>query len=231
MTGPDATVARDYDYHTYDRSIDRTISLRQVSMERDLGRLHRWLGSAHVKPYWQLDLPLPSFREAFRGKLADDHLTPYVGCFDHVPMSYWECYWAAEDGVANHYDADPSDQGVHLLIGPEEYLGHGYALPLMRAVVAMRFRHPETDRVIAEPDARNERAIHVFEQCGFEPREEFHFDEAEKDALLMVCEREWFESDVLADTTAAPTREMGAKPAETTETADTNAGTEVTDGD
>ncbi|UVE52325.1 acetyltransferase (plasmid) [Haloferax larsenii] len=210
MTGPDATIARDYEYQTYARDIDRTISLRQASVERDLGRLHQWLGSDHVKPYWQLDEPLPTFSETLREKLADDHLTPYVGCLDHVPMSYWECYWAADDAVSNYYDADPADQGVHLLIGPEEYLGHGYALPLMRAVVAMQFRHPETDRVIAEPDARNERVIHVFEQCGFEPRETFYFDEEDKEALLMVCDRDRFESDVLADTSAAPAQEVRA---------------------
>lgn len=203
MTGPDATIATDYDYQTYDRRIEKTVSLRQASLERDLGRLHAWLGSEHVKPYWQLDLPLPAFRDRLTEKLADDHLTPYVACLDHVPMSYWECYWAADDDVANHYDAEPTDQGVHLLIGPEEYLGHGYALPLLRAVVAMQFRHSETDRVVAEPDARNERVVHVFEKCGFELRKEFRFDEAEKDALLLVCERDRFESDVLGGSTTA----------------------------
>ncbi len=209
MTGPDATIATEYDYQTYDRSIEQTVSVRQASLERDLGRLHTWLGSEHVKPYWRLDLPLPAFRDRLVEKLADDHLTPYVGCLDHVPMSYWECYWAADDDLANHYQAEPTDQGVHLLIGPEEYLGHGYALPLLRAVVAMQFRHPETDRVVAEPDSRNERVIHVFEQCGFEPRTEFYFDEAEKDALLLVCERERFESEVL-DGPVAPAREVSA---------------------
>lgn len=198
MTGPKATVAADYDYQAHDRRIDRTISLRPAILERDLGRLHAWLGSEHVKPYWQLDLPLAAFWDRLATKLADDHLTPYVGCLDHVPMSYWECYRAAEDDVANHYDAEPADRGVHLLIGPEEYLGRGYARPLLRAVVAMQFRRFETDRVIAEPDARNDRAIAVFEGCGFEPRGEFRFEEAEKDALLVVCERERFESEVLA---------------------------------
>jgi acetyl CoA:N6-hydroxylysine acetyl transferase len=205
MTGPDATIAAEYDYQNHDRGIEKTISLRQATLERDLGRLHTWFGNEHVKPYWQLDLPLPRFRDRLAKKLADSHLTPYIGCLDHVPMSYWECYWATEDELTNHYDADSTDQGVHLLIGPAEYLGNGYALALLRAVVAMQFRHSETQRVVAEPDARNERAIHVFEQCGFEPRMEFRFNEAEKDALLLVCEREQFEADVLTDPTAAPT--------------------------
>lgn len=204
MTKAEATIKAPYEYQTYDYSIDRTISFRQATLERDLGRLHEWLGSDHVKPYWQLDLPLPAFRDRLAEKLAAEHLTPYVGSLDHVPMSYWECYWAADDDVADHYDAASSDRGIHLLFGPEEYLGNGYAVSLMRAAVAMQFRHPETDRVIAEPDARNERVIHVFEKCGFQPRGEFHFEQADKDAVLMVCDRETFETDGLDDAVATP---------------------------
>lgn len=202
MTDPDALIAADYDYRTHDPRIDRLVSLRPATERRDLGRLHRWLGSDHVKPYWRLDLPLVAFREAFREKLDDDHLTPYIGCLDHVPMSYFESYWAADDDVANHYDAAPNDRGVHLLIGPTEYLGKGYARSLLCALVTMQFRHPETDRVVAEPDARNGTAIRVFEACGFERRTEFRFTEAEKDAVLVVCEREEFKAG-RADAAAA----------------------------
>jgi RimJ/RimL family protein N-acetyltransferase len=165
-----------------------------------------------VQPDWELDLPLPAFRDRLAGKLADDHLTPYVGCLDGVPMSYWECYRAAEDDLAAHYDAHPADRGVHLLVGPEEFLGQGYAKPLLRAAVAMQFRHPETRRVVAEPDARNERVHRVFEGCGFERRDEFRFEEAEKDAVLYVCDRDRFETEVVpageADGDAAPGREV-----------------------
>lgn len=202
MTAHDTQIAADYDYHVADSRLDRTISFRRVTMERDLGRLHRWLGAEHVKPYWELDLSLPAFRDRLAEKLADPHLVPYVGYLDHVPMSYWEWYWAAEDDVATHYDARPTDRGLHLLIGPEEYLGRGYAEPLLRAAVDAQFRHLETDRVIAEPDARNDRVASVFEDCGFRLEREFHFEEAGKDANLYVCERERFESSRAADAPA-----------------------------
>jgi RimJ/RimL family protein N-acetyltransferase len=196
MTGPDAILADDEDFRTHDQQIDRTVSFRRVALDRDLGRLHAWLGTAHVKPYWQLDLPLPTFRDRLAEKLADDHLTPYVGRLDGVPMSYWECYRAAEDDLAAHYDAHPADRGVHLLVGPEEFLGRGYAKPLLRGAVAMQFRDPATRRVVAEPDARNERVHRVFEGCGFERRDEFHFEAVEKDAVLYVCDRDRFEREV-----------------------------------
>ncbi|WP_137286402.1 GNAT family N-acetyltransferase [Halorussus salinisoli] len=195
MTGPGGVVAAPYDFQRYDEEIEKTISFRQVEMA-DLGMLHAWLNEDHVLPYWQLDDPLPEFRDALAEKLADDHVTPYVGHLDHVPMSYWECYWATDDPIADYYDADPADQGIHLLVGPPEYLGHGYAEPLLRAVTEMQFRHGETDRIVTEPDVRNEIVHHVFEKCGFEPRREIEMDE--KTALLMVCERDRFERGVLA---------------------------------
>ena len=76
MTGRESVVDTDHDYEIYDRRIERTVSFRRVTMERDLDRLHAWLGSDHVKPYWQLDLPLPAFRDRLAEKLDDDHLTP-----------------------------------------------------------------------------------------------------------------------------------------------------------
>jgi acetyl CoA:N6-hydroxylysine acetyl transferase len=195
MTGPAGIVASDYEFQTRDAELEKTISFREASMDRDLGRLHRWLNEPHVLPYWQWDDPLPEFRRGLAEKLADGHQTLYVGHLDHVPISYWESYWAADDGLADHYDADPADQGIHLLIGVPEFLGHGYAKPLLRAMTAFQFRHDETERVVTEPDVRNETVINVFEACGFEPRDELSLEE--KDALLMVCERERFESEVL----------------------------------
>lgn len=195
MTDP-RTIRTTYDHHVYDSRIDRTISFRPATTERDLGRLHRWLNSEHVLPYWELDEPLPAFERAFEEKLADEHLVPYIGCLDHVPMSYWEAYWTADDPLANHYEARPSDRGLHLLIGPPEYLEKGYAVPLLREMTALQFAHPEVERVVAEPDARNERAIAAFEACGFESRFEFEFGEEDKEALLVVCERERFEGEV-----------------------------------
>lgn len=180
------------DYRSYDPALERTISFRKASMERDLQRLHAWFNAEHVLPYWQLNESLPAVRDALEEKLEDAHLQPYIGSLEHVPMSYWECYWADADGLADHCDTRPTDQGIHLLIGPEEYLGEGYAIPLVRAVTEMQFSHPETDRILTEPDVRNDTVIHVFERCGFEPRRELELPD--KDALLMVCEREQFQT-------------------------------------
>ena len=200
--GPDATIRSNYVFQRYDRTIERTVSFRPATMERDLGRLHTWLGYDHVAEFWNLDVSLPAFRDHLAEKLAEDHLTPYIGYIDHVPMSYWEVYWPSEYELDDYYDADPGDRAAHLLIGPPEYVGNGYARALLRAMGLMLFSHPETKRVVGEPEASNEAVVHILKQCGFEAQKEFYFEEAEKDALLMTCERDEFEEALLADSPA-----------------------------
>lgn len=192
MVCANGILSGEYDFQTYDEHIGKTISFRQATVERDLGRLHCWLNEPHVKPYWQRDYILPKFRTYLEETIADDHHTPYIGYLDHVPMSFWEAYWAIDDPLADSYDARPTDRGVHLLIGPPEYLGHGYATPLLRAMTEFQFRHPETDRLVTEPDVRNEVVHSVFENVGYEPQRELSLES--KDALLLYCHRERFDA-------------------------------------
>jgi RimJ/RimL family protein N-acetyltransferase len=56
--------------------------------------------------------------------------------------------------------------------------------------------------VIAEPDIRNHKMIHVFEKCGFEKVQSIELPD--KTGMLMYCYRENFErrwGDVFAKTT------------------------------
>jgi acetyl CoA:N6-hydroxylysine acetyl transferase len=179
-----------FDYTIFDSEIDYKISFRCVTVDKDLNRLHQWHHNRHVIPFWNQDFPLCRYREHLNKLLADEHQTLYIGYVNNEPMSYWESYWAEDDIIARHYGVQTDDQGIHLLIGPGEFLGKGYALPLLRAMTAFQFQHQETEKVVTEPDVRNEKMIHIFKKCGFEPQKEI--DMPDKRALLMFCYRETF---------------------------------------
>ncbi|OYD56819.1 GNAT family N-acetyltransferase [Fictibacillus aquaticus] len=176
----------------------KTISFVKVELERDAAMLHEWQQQPYVIPFWKLDIPFEAYVKHLEKFLADTHQTLYLGLIDGVPMSYWEAYWVKGDVVEDTYDYHPHDQGIHLLIGEEAYLGKGYALPMLRAMVAFQFLSKKTEKVIAEPDITNDKMIHVFETCGFEKVKPIQLPD--KTGMLMFCHRETFErrwSDVI----------------------------------
>jgi acetyl CoA:N6-hydroxylysine acetyl transferase len=149
-------------------------SFRALDPDGDLDLVHGWMHQPHVVPFWRLDLDRAELAAYLRRAAGDDHQLVLIGSVDGEPLSYWECYWAARDPLARYYPAEPADQGVHLLIGPPERTGRGLGRQLLAAVVAW-------------PDARNHRMIHVFERCGF--RRAGELDLPDKRAALMVHER------------------------------------------
>jgi RimJ/RimL family protein N-acetyltransferase len=179
------------DFSYYDASTKKTISFVEVDFDRDVKLLHTWQKQPYVIPYWNLDIPFEEYRAHLQKFLEDSHQTLYLGLMDGIPMSYWEAYWVKGDVVEKCYEAHRSDQGIHLLIGNKNYLGKGYALPLLRAMVHFQFLSKDTEKVIAEPDIRNEKMIHVFEKCGFERVKPITLPD--KTGLLMYCRRETFE--------------------------------------
>lgn len=179
------------EYESYDESIQRTIGFREAT-DDDVELVHKWMNEEHVYPFWNLNISIDRFKDHFQKALADAHQTLYIGMVDGEVMSYWESYWVKGDVLEKFYSAGAEDQGVHLLIGEKDFLGAGYALPLLKAMVRFQFQHAQTTKVVAEPDIRNEKMIHIFEQCGFTPRAPVTLPD--KEALLMFCEREDFET-------------------------------------
>jgi acetyl CoA:N6-hydroxylysine acetyl transferase len=181
-----------YPFQHFDPVHQMEITFRNVSFEHDVNLLHAWMNEPHVIPFWKLDIPLTDYKLHLQNFLQDDHQTLLIGKIDGVPSSYWESYWVKGDIIGNYYDFDEYDQGLHLLIGPKEFLGKGYIYPLLLTILYRKFQVSQTMKVIAEPDINNKKMIHVFKKCGFTPMKEVELPD--KTGLLMVCERHVFES-------------------------------------
>ncbi|ASN05761.1 GNAT family N-acetyltransferase [Virgibacillus necropolis] len=184
-------VQQRYPFERYDSVIHKTISFRHVSMTEDLGRLYSWMQEKHVIPFWNLNISMENFIIHVNKNLQDDYQTLLIGSLDEIPMSYWESYWVKGDIIGNYYAFDKYDQGIHLLIGPREFLGKGLIYPLLMTILHKKFQVYNTRKIIAEPDIQNEKMIHVFKKCGFQPVKEIALPD--KKGLLMACERKVFE--------------------------------------
>ncbi|WP_129668959.1 GNAT family N-acetyltransferase [Phytoactinopolyspora endophytica] len=169
------------------------IEAEPADVDRHGELIHDWMNRAHVVPWWELDKPLDEIRAYLAGLT---HLQPWVVSADGTPFGYVETYRVADDPLAGHYPARPTDVGWHLLVGPERFLGSGMPRLLGWAFLAYQLGfltttaggHPHHgDRVVCEPDARNSR-MHAFcRRLGFHAIGEV--DLPDKRALLMVCHR------------------------------------------
>ncbi|MFV2121101.1 GNAT family N-acetyltransferase [Streptomyces sp. Act-28] len=163
-------------------------TLRAVDPAADTPLVHAWMNDPEVAEFWEMAQPRERISAYLREQVGSAHSTPYIGCVDGTPMSYWELYRADLDPLRHHYPARVRDAGVHLLLGPSAYRGRGLGAASLRAVCDWLLRtDPYAGRVVAEPDVRNERSVRAFERAGF--RLDRCVDLPGKRAALMVRER------------------------------------------
>ncbi|MCZ2527394.1 GNAT family N-acetyltransferase [Streptomyces sp. NPDC059506] len=163
-------------------------TLRPVDPAADLGTVHAWMNDPEVARFWEMAHPPDRIGDYLREQIASAHSTPWIGCIDGEPMSYWELYRADLDPLARHYTARPRDAGVHLLLGPSRFRGRGLGARLLRIVSDRQLAaDPYAQRVVAEPDVRNVRSVRAFERAGF--RMAGQLELPDKRAAFMVRER------------------------------------------
>jgi siderophore synthetase component len=160
------------------------IELVAVDPEIHLDLVHGWMNEPHVAEWWGLAGSKEAVRAYLATQVALRHLEPWIAYADGVPIGYVETYGAAEDPLAAHYLARASDRGWHILVSAS-HVGTGVARELGRFVVDRLFE--EGERVLCEPDERNERMLAFCRALGGERRATLELPD--KRAALMVWER------------------------------------------
>ncbi|MBJ7518132.1 MAG: acetyltransferase [Solirubrobacteraceae bacterium] len=178
-----------------------TIAAHRLELDRDLPLVRGWMNAPHVAPWWGLAGPIDVTERYLREQLARPHLHPWIVCADGEPFAYAETYRAADDPLAEHYDADPGDRGFHLLVGPPDRLGTGAAQLLIRALLAHLLADPAATRVVCEPDVRNTRMLRCCAALGAVDTGVVRLPD--KDAALLV----WTRADVIAGDTVELTED------------------------
>ena len=191
---------------------ETVVELAPVCVSTHLELVHEWMRQPHVLPWWQLDVSREGMIAYLKGQCASRHLVPWIGSLDGRPMAYVETYRAREDPLATVWpEVRSGDMGWHVLIGPPDLLGTGAARLLGRTVLSMLFSDPCTERVVCEPDARNQRMLAFCRHLGYRAGEQVLFPD--KPAQMMVCSRaDWQEraQAVLSTEDAASSRESKA---------------------
>lgn len=176
--------------------LSQTISFRVLDRDTDLPLFHRWMNDPRVAAFWAEDGDLDKHRAYIAKLQADPHMLPLIGCFDGVPFSYFEIYWAKENRIAPFYDAGDHDRGWHVVVGEDAYRGRQFISAWLPSLMHYMFLDDcRTQRIVGEPAAAHVQQLRNLERSGFAKIKNFDFPH--KRATLVMLLRERFFGDRL----------------------------------
>lgn len=100
---------------------------------------------------------LNGLEEFFEGK---SDTTYWIGYDEDIPFSFLITSPRGEEAIT-----------LDLFICDLNYLGKGFAVPMIRQFLLDHFSHMK--KILIDPEATNRRAIHVYEKVGFKTTHEF----------------------------------------------------------
>jgi siderophore synthetase component len=181
--------------------------LRPLRIEEDAALIHDWVNRDYAK-YWGM---LGHSREQVASAYAEicRHSEVFLGFHKDKPAFLTECYPPATDPVGRHYAVQPGDRGMHILVAPAERPIPNFTWTVFTVVMDFLFSDPAVDRVVVEPDARNDKIHLLNRRAGFEYQKLIQLPN--KTAFLAFCTREKYAA-ALAKERVATTIAIAASP-------------------
>ncbi|MFF7194218.1 GNAT family N-acetyltransferase [Streptomyces sp. NPDC008079] len=147
-----------------------TVRFVPVDPDRDIGLIHAWVTQERGRFWGMGDATRDQVREiyAFLDSLDTHHA--YLVRRDDRPVALFQTYQPEADPIGDFYERLPGDVGVHVFVGPIDPGAErepDYTRHLLTALLAHVFADPACRRIVAEPDARNTRAIDRLLSTGF----------------------------------------------------------------
>ncbi|MGY5778212.1 GNAT family N-acetyltransferase [Rhizobium sp. LEGMi135b] len=176
--------------------LNTQLGFHVADIEADLAHFHRWMNDPRVAAIWEDSGDLSYHRDFIAGRLADPRTLPLIGTFGRVPFGYFELYWAKEDRIGPHYEADGYDRGWHVAIGEDDFRGKAFVSAWLPSLMHYMFlADPRTRRIVGEPIHHHAQQIRNLDRSGFAKVKHIQFPH--KKALLVMLLRERFFMDRL----------------------------------
>jgi len=173
------------------------MAIRPLLLDDDIGILHRWFTMDYAR-FWNMqDYTLEETHRFYADMLDAGHGGAYMGLFDGVPAFLIECYDPAQEPVGTHFAVRDSDIGMHFFVGPPAAPVRHFTRDVLRHVMAHTFYTLGAQRVVVEPDARNDKVHALNRAVGFVYARQITLPR--KTAWLAFCTRPDFERSIRGD--------------------------------
>jgi GNAT acetyltransferase-like protein len=162
----------DVHVHVHEETLDGfgTVRVRPLDPHADAAVVHRWAREERAA-FWGMNRLT---RDQVAGIYAhmdtlDTHHA-FLVVKDGEPVALLQTYEPEADRVSECYEVQDGDIGIHLLLAPagEDGARSGWSASLFTVVTAFVLGDPDRQRIVVDPDVRNEKAIARFLRQGFE---------------------------------------------------------------
>lgn len=163
-----------------------------ITPEADADLIYSWVREERARFWGMGALSRDEVRDIYSFLDGLDTHHGYLMVIGGRPVGIFQTYQPLQDPVGEAYPARQEDTGMHLLLAPAERPVQNFTPILVSRLIRFLLSDPSKDRVVAEPDARNSKAISRLVDCGFETGPTVQL--AEKEAQLVFLTRDRFES-------------------------------------
>ncbi|WP_128435427.1 GNAT family N-acetyltransferase [Streptomyces cyaneus] len=146
-----------------------TVRVLPLDPPADAEVIHGWVSEERAAFWGMNGLTRDQVAEIYAHMDTLDTHHAFLVVRDADPVALLQTYEPEADRVSECYDVRPGDIGVHLLLAPAGSQGArpGWTSALLTVITSYVFRTLDRQRVVVDPDVRNEKAIARFLRQGF----------------------------------------------------------------
>lgn len=146
-----------------------TVRVLRLDPHADAATVHAWVREERAAFWGMNGLTQGQVAEIYAHLDTLDTHHAYLLEKDGEPAGLLQTYEPQEDRVSECYPVEPGDIGIHLLLAPPVPHGTlpGWSSALLSAVTSYVLLVLDKQRVVVDPDVRNEKAIARFLKQGF----------------------------------------------------------------
>ena len=145
------------------------MSMRPIDFARDIPFIHDWVHRDYARYWGMQDCSPEQVRDSYAQLCRREGYQVLIGEWSghHEPLFLLELYHPLLDELAEHYPALESDRGFHLIVAPATTSRPSLTFHILWALGEFAFRDPAVQRIVAEPDIRNEKMLVRCLQAGY----------------------------------------------------------------
>jgi penicillin amidase len=146
-----------------------TFRIQPLDATADAETVHGWADQERAAFWGMNGLTREQVADIYTHMNSLSTHNAYLVRKDGVPVALLQTYEPAADRISECYEVRPGDIGVHLLLAPAGPEGGqaGWTASLAAVLASYVLRTLDRNRVVTDPDVRNEKAISRLRRQGF----------------------------------------------------------------